>query len=167
MTDASASEHPEAEGRKPHIWSKRDFLRLYVGPNWEAYLPVSMDMKKGKLAVSWSWALFFFPVIWLVYRKRYRWALGAAVLFFVLHFLHGFMWFATALPVGVLIAAYGKGYYIRSAMTDVDMILATTADQHRRMERVEARGGVSDKTVVIIVSAIFLLWLGAAILRRW
>lgn len=55
-----------------------DDLRAFVGPNADAYAGYLVKCQsKKKLIGSFVWTAFFFPLVWLAYRKLY---LGIAIL---------------------------------------------------------------------------------------
>jgi len=152
-------------------WRRRDYLRVYIGPNWEDYVGVFDDMeKKPGLAPSWSWTACLFPAIWLVYRRRYA---SAAAIFVVNiavnHLLRGWAYLGAVLAVLLIPGLLGKALYIRSALKTIDPILAAQPDQHARVALVEARGGVSDRGVMIVVCVLVALWIVLDVLPfvRW
>jgi len=148
---------------KPHAWRRRDYLRLYFGDNWADYIGVydAMERRRG-LATSWSWTIFFIPWIWMVYRKRYDWAIGTFILMILVNALtDGWVNFFARLGFSVLLGAYGKALYVRHATAAVEKILAYTKNQHGRVALVRTKGGVSDRGIMIIVSVFILLYLAA------
>ena len=152
-------------------WRRRDYLRVYVGPNWEEYAGVFDNMeKKPGLAPSWSWTACLIPAIWLIYRKRY---VPAAVMFVinvaVNHLLRGWLYLGALLAVLLLAGSLGKAFYIRSALKEIAPILEQNPDQHTRVALVKARGGVSDRGVMIVVCVLLALWIVLDVLPfiRW
>ena len=141
-------------------------MRVYFGDNWGEYLGIfDAIVKKPGLPASWSWAAFFVPWIWLVYRKRFVWAFGMFVVMVATnHFLHGISRLAAAVGIAILIGLYGKALYVRHAMRVVDAILAKTEDQHQRIAIIRAKGGVSDRGILIVVSALLLLFVIAFVI---
>ena len=55
-------------------------LRLYLGPNADAYLAVRDRSRRLGHPITWSWNWWglLFPVPWLFYRKL--WAIGGALI---------------------------------------------------------------------------------------
>lgn len=45
-------------------------IKKFLGPNSQYYLPRFLNMFKSK--ISWNWAGFLFPFVWLFYRKLYK-----------------------------------------------------------------------------------------------
>jgi hypothetical protein len=162
MTDISADGESLPE-LKPHVWRHRDYLRAYVGENWQDYVGVFDAMKKKPgLAASWSWTIFFIPSVWMAYRRRYSWAIGMVVLGEVLNSLPvGMMTSICTLAVYVLLGFLGKALYVRSALADIDRALARTKDQHSRVELVKTKGGISDRALFIVICFFFLPYLAA------
>ena len=160
MTDLSADGLTLLEP-KPHAWRRRDYLRVYVGENWQEYVGVFNEMeKKPGLAPSWSWTILLIPSIWMVYRRRYGWAIGMIIVGEFLNRLpEGKIFSIVTLGIYVLLGSLGKALYVRSALADIDRVLARTQDQHARVELVRAKGGVSDRGVLVLVSAFLLLYL--------
>jgi len=160
MSYTVAAEGVESFGFKPHVWGRRDYLRAYVGPSWEDFIGVFDEMKKTRLPSSWSWTLFFFPVIWLAYRRRYTWAIAVFVaMTLVRHFLSGWWSFGVPLAIAWFLGTFGRAIYVRSALDQIDAILALTPDQHQRVIRIQAKGGVSEKPVMIVLIAVLVIWL--------
>ena len=144
----------------PRAWRRRDYLRAYVGSNWGDFASVFDDMeKRPRLVSSWSWTAALVPAVWLAYRKRYIWAVAMLVANVAVgHLLRGVAHLVVALAITVLLGCFGKALYVRSALSDIDAILRQTADQHQRVALVSAKGGVSDKSIVVIVSVLLALW---------
>ena len=154
---------PEVTAR---AWRPREYLRAYIGENWDGYAGVfdAIEKKKG-IPASWSWAAFFIPWIWLVYRKRYAWAAG---IFVAMHVAQYFVPLS-ALAISILLGIFGKALYVRSALAAIEHIMTLTPDQHERVVMVKARGGVSDRAVMIIVCVAMALWviaLGALVIAH-
>jgi hypothetical protein len=148
---------------KPHVWRRRDYLRTYFGDNWGDYIGVydAMEQRPG-LALSWSWTIFFIPWIWMVYRKRYDWAIGTFVLLTLIDALtDGWVNLLARVGFAVFLGANGKALYVRHATGAVEKILAHTKSQHGRVGLVRAKGGVSERGIMIIVSVFILIYVAA------
>jgi hypothetical protein len=165
VSDAAADGIVDVPDIKPHTWRRRDYLRVYFGDNWAEYIDVYDDMeKKSGLALSWSWTAFLIPWIWMVYRKRYDWAIGTFILLILINMLtDGWLNFFARLGVSVFFGANGKALYVRHATATVEKILAHTKSQHGRVALVRAKGGVSERGIIIIVSVFILLYLVALV----
>ena len=159
MTDAPASEEIGGFGFKPHVWARRDYLRTYIGPSWADYVGVFDEMKGSGLPAAWSWTIFFIPSVWLVYRKRYVWAVVLFLAWTVGTRMLGGPWAAGVFIAHLFFATFGKALYVRSALGAVDKILATMPDPHKRVARLNEVGGVSEKAVIVLLSLYFLYWL--------
>jgi hypothetical protein len=146
----------------PHVWRRRDYLRAYVGPNWQEYAGVFDAMaKKDRLVFSWSWSIFLVSWQWMVYRRRYSWAISQCILIVAVQYLiRGSLALAISFLIWSFFAAYGKALYVRSALADIDRAHARTNDQHQRVEHVVARGGVSNWPTMVVACvsiALFIL----------
>jgi hypothetical protein len=165
VSDAAADGTVDVPDIKPHTWRRRDYLRVYFGDNWAEYIGVydAMEKKPG-LALSWSWAAFFIPWIWMVYRKRYDWAIGTFVLLKLIDALtDGWINFFAWLAVAVFLGANAKALYVRHATAAVEKVLGLTKSQHGRVALVRAKGGVSERGIVITVSVFILIYLAALV----
>jgi hypothetical protein len=161
---AIASASPESAA--PRVWRDRDFLRTYVGPNWAEYVGVLDEMKGSGLPAAWSWSIFFIPMIWLVYRKRYVWAVGLLVCWTVLKDVLGGPWTFAVVLMHLFFATFGKAIYVRSALADIERIKSRVHDHHGRVLEMQRKGGVSDKAVMIVLMLLFFAWLFLSF-ARW
>ncbi|NJN51700.1 MAG: DUF2628 domain-containing protein [Gammaproteobacteria bacterium] len=72
--------------------TREERTRMYkaiIGERRQDYYLAYFDRAdaRGYPPVSWHWPVLFFGVLWFVYRRMYRWAIGA----FVLPYLAGFV----------------------------------------------------------------------------
>ncbi len=56
-------------------------LENFIGPNLHKYLRKfdKFEQRNGRDALTWHWPAFFFAFPWLLYRKMYRWAVVAII----------------------------------------------------------------------------------------
>ena len=55
-----------------------------VGKNKKKYIPQFLLMAKTGHKVSWNWAAFFFPYMWMFYRKMYKAGIICAVILLII-----------------------------------------------------------------------------------
>jgi hypothetical protein len=122
----------------------RDDLAAFFGPQGEAYLRVYDKMREGSKnwVISWSWPVFFAPVVWLFYRKLYLY--GALCLFVPIAIALVFDQSAgIAIGSAVVMAVSAKAWYVSAGLRRI-----AEADQlellgNERSDFLRRTGGVS------------------------
>jgi hypothetical protein len=124
-----------------------EMVLAFVGPNSHKFEAVVRAMAGANrpysgFAASMCWPAFFFPVIWLAYRKM--WA-GAAMLYFAcaiaVYLASDRNWAIIALQVAFAVLA--KSVYVRSAVGRIRHILASEPTADAVLVALRRGGGVS------------------------
>ena len=125
-------------------------LRLYLGPNADAYLAVRDRSRRLGQPITWSWNWWglLFPVPWLFYRKL--WAIGAAliVLSVLLEALVG-NGTKSGLVVAALIGVLGMPLVLERAERKVREVDRLGLVSQASIDRLRKAGGVSVPGAVI------------------
>jgi hypothetical protein len=104
-------------------WKQKELLAAYVGLTWEDYEKTYARLMAGGSGLGFSWILFFFPWLWLVYRKLYL----AGIAVWLLDALPrpvGWWLAVPALLAHVAVAVYGRAYFLKHAMAEVAAVRA-------------------------------------------
>jgi hypothetical protein len=140
-TVAAAAEDAEPEARAD--------LRLFFGPNAEAFLAAIERRKAGHWFVGPCWSGFFFPAAWFLYRKLYGWAAICCIVPIL----------STALNLGefgrVLLGApsflglLGPRLYVPAAQRSIAQIRAASQSEEEARATIGRAGGVSIAGAVV------------------
>lgn len=152
-----------------------DELRSFVGPNDDYYLQAwqKVDPGGGLQALRWNWPAFFLNVLWLLYRRMYKYfwmtfaaliAIGAVegIVEAILHIPPGLHWFDIVinLAVACFFGAFGTWFYYQHAMWSIGQ----TKAYHTSPEAIARAGGVRWLWPLLILGAAVVLGFLAAIL---
>ena len=149
-------------------------VRAFVGPNADYYLQAwaAADPNGGRQALRWNWPAFFLNVIWMLYRKMYKYfwisfgalvAIGAAEgIVEAMLSIKGPGWWDIVINFAVagFFGAYGTWFYYRHAT----FTIAQTKAQHTSPEAIVRAGGVRWLWPVLILGGAVVLGIVAAIL---
>ena len=161
MTDAAEWDDVPPPGTG---WDRWDYLQRYVGPNWERFERTAMALKAARLGLSWSWAAFLFPFLWVVYRRRVLWFLLLVAAIFLFDLVPIDVDGGTVeLLLMLVLGIFGKSLYLRGGLRRIDRIIASVPDEAGRMKQVDLIGGVNSNAVLVVllltmVGSVFLLW---------
>lgn len=124
----------------------------FIFKNQSYYFRVFEEMRAMNKATSWNWAAFFFPSIWLVYRKMY--VLGI-VTFLTVSVIGSFtgLGFILSIAVGVLWGLFGNVKYLE--YMDNSFIEANRLDGNMRSNYLNSKGGVNVVAVVVLIVLFF------------
>lgn len=136
----------------PSLITKKDYT-VFLGENVDKYLPKFKKFNingTDRFSLTWHWPAFFVPVLWMLYRKLYLWALLALVLNFILGIIPyvGFL-----LPL-VLFGMTGNYIYykhIKKKILELNQLQVSPDIQRVKLARA---GGVNN--VAIVIAAIIL-----------
>lgn len=157
----SASDYEAVVGRAgaPEVRDDRDVAEvsalevdLYIGPNSEAFAAARTAQLSGSgFEPTWSWAAFFFPFYWLLYRRLYLYAF----LFTVLSAVIAFNAPLTVLICGYLTLHFGVGLsakhlYAATAIKRVSRLKARVSDPTLLRARIATAGGTSMMAIVLV-----------------
>lgn len=147
----------------------KDELRAFVGPNADYYL---QGWAAAKPAIElqrlrWNWPAFFLNIVWLLYRRMYRYFwIGVGVLVAIgivegaaealLHFkTPAYLDFVINFSIAYFFGAFGTSFYYRHALDTI----TKTRPQLTRPDQVARVGGVR-----LALALVFGLVLGVAVL---
>ncbi len=168
-TAEASGEDPGAPHEAPNTSSsQRDVPPVQYGESspylalWEAYAGPRGDWyaerfkrftQKGTpaFAPSWNWSAFLFGIVWLIYRKMYRWAL---LLFGVS--MAGIVIPGGSLAISFFFGAFANFLYFLHVKKKVDIIISES-DHIDSDQAIKERGGVNPLPKVL---ALFLLMMG-------
>lgn len=118
-----------------------DYLAAYVGGlTWSDFAPIYRRIRQGRMPLSWSFTLFFFPWIWLIYRKMP--AAGIAVwLVDAVACVNFSPWFSVIkLLIGIGVATFGRALFVRRAMHAVALARAAHPDRDSALAALKDQG---------------------------
>ena len=150
-TSSDAHRSPRAMLADLSVDVDAGMIRAFVGEN-VATFQTTIEAMQGQgfrgLAFKPACALFFFPMLWLLYRKMWTAAVGLFMATLVLHYLApkpvaGLV----TLAVNLLICGFGRSLYLRSAATRIREILATAGSASEAIAGIRQQGGTSSAAV--------------------
>ena len=131
MTDRASTTEPDilAAGAAADGEQAWDYVAAYTGNAWPEYERAYQRIRHRGVPFSWSFTLFFFPWIWLVYRRMPL--LGIAVWAIeTWGYLVSPLWTVwLMLLVRIVIAAFGRAIFLRKAMRQAVRARSTTPDR--------------------------------------
>jgi hypothetical protein len=133
ISDVRAAAAPSAN------WKQKELLAVYVGPAWEDYEKTYQRLLAGGSGLGWSWSLFFFPWMWLTFRKLYL----AGIAVWVLDILPrpvGWWIAVISLLAHVAVATYGKAFFLKRSMIEVDTVRAAAPSDQVAFDRLKDAG---------------------------
>jgi hypothetical protein len=155
MTDVSDASITSAAA--PVDARQKELLAAYVGIAWEDYEKTYRRLIEKKSLFSWSWLLFFFPWMWLTHRKMYL--LGIAV--WVLDVLPrpAGRWIAAAtLLAHLAVAAFGKAYFLKRGLREVERVRASAASHQAALDAVKDGGIASGFGLFGVAIPLLVIW---------
>lgn len=148
-------------------------LRTFVGPNADYYLQAwsKIDPNGGPQPTRWNWPAFFFNLLWLLYRRMYKYFWIAFGTLFVLGILqvvlqlswgYEVQWPGIVLNLGVCIAfgILGNWMYYRHALRTIGQVNT----YHDGADAIVRAGGVRIVWVIILFVVPIILGILAAII---
>jgi hypothetical protein len=134
-----------------------DYLAAYAGRlTWSDFAPVYRRIQKGRLPLSWSFGLFFFPWIWLIYRKMpvagiAVWAVDAGAIYVS-------PWFSVLkLAIGIGLAIFGRALFVRRAMDAVALVRAAQPDRDAALAALQDQGMAKGAALFGLVIPLLLI----------
>ena len=150
-------------------------VRAFVGPNADYYLAAwaKADPNGGLQALRWNWPAFFLSVVWLLYRRMYKyfWITFAALIGIgmiqalleaILNIPPERHWLDVVvnLIVASFFGTFGSWLYYRHTMWTIGQVKA----YHTSPEAIARAGGVRWLWPVMILGAAVLLGILAAMM---
>lgn len=151
-------------GKKPKPWFNYTFdirefdkklfdpsdkeVSEFLGSNQDYYFSQFNKMKSLDKSTSWNWVAFFFPILWLAYRKMYV----MAILTFVVSSILGSAMnavFGLNIALALLWGFFGNVKYleyIENAFIEAEMM----DNKNSRASYLKSRGGTNVMALVII-----------------
>ena len=156
----SQTGHTNAEGTNEEVESHETekMIKLFIGKNQDYFL------SKWKQENSWNWAAFFFGIIYLGYRKMYRYIfitigilLALDVVLLIMNpFYPTFLDFVVGMVVAVVLGLKANDLYKKEVEDKVASIEASTLSKDTKLQWIKNKGGTSIGGIFIA-----LLLLGA------
>lgn len=159
MTDMATQSSSVPEKNDPEFWAD---LQRFIGPNAPLFIEVWRETPDGKLPAFkyFSIPAFFLGPFWFLYRKLYFWAIGVTALMISAPIIFAEIWEIALIVIGVGMGFVAKKFYVTWAVQRVKSIRAAVPDLNQRQVELKRQGGVSSKSVWVIIAAIILLLVG-------
>jgi len=127
--------HNPTQPNEPYGTISEDLYLAFIGKNVNYFSDrfKLFAMQGGGFIVNWNWAAFFFPCIWLFYRKMYLYGLIALITSLV---VPGLSWIITGLIVGL----FGNSLYFLYAKTKLTQI-QNTLPKDKHIQAANLAGG--------------------------
>lgn len=150
-------------------------VRAFVGPNADYYLQAwsAVDPNGGLQALRWNWPAFFLNVLWLLYRRMYKYFWISLAALFVGGMAEGAIealmgippgpqWFDLVINLGVacFFGAFGTWFYYRHTAWTI----AQTKAHHTSAEAIVRAGGVRPLWPWLILGTAVVLGILSAII---
>lgn len=151
LQKAQSPEVPEIQPKQeydPRQIPREDY-KTFIGKNVDKYLS-KFDRfginGTGKFAATWHWPAFFFPFLWMLYRKLYPWAVLVLFLNFVVNVVpFGYLIFM------IILGMTGNYIYYKHAKNKILQIRQTQPSDRERSAQLARAGGVNNIAVVVAV----------------
>jgi type IV pilus assembly protein PilA len=143
-----------------------EYLETAIGHrNLDYYLRRFERFSSGGGFVSWNWPSFFVPLIWMLYRKMWVYAL---VYFFLLPFAMGAVfavlllvlpptpaliagWTVQLAVLFVLIPMYANALYFRTVRDRIADAKAYRGDREKQLRMLASAGGTSNAALIVVL----------------
>jgi len=134
-------------------------IRSFVQKNADYYITKWKVMAQSGSKLSWNWAAFLFPLVWLAYRKMHLYA----VIYFLLllgfsvapKYLRTFMWLGLWIGIGML-GNYLYGRYTYKKLLELKIKFT---DEDVFKTQVAKAGGTSVLGLFISALTLFIIYL--------
>jgi hypothetical protein len=164
---AAPQETPESGSGTDEETERQRCLTLFIRENVDVYLEFYdkyiREGGKSQLVFSWHWPAVLIPLVWLLYRKLYLWAVGflLAVVFVNLALLlmvsKGVADTVVSLAVPAILAIFAKRIYVSHALRRIRKIDERNLAPAERDSYLERAGGVSIPGAVFGLIVMFSL----------
>jgi type IV pilus assembly protein PilA len=144
------------------------FLEAAVGTNNLVYYRRRFErFAAGRGFASWNWPAFFVPLVWMLYRKMWLYALAYFFVMPVAFYVLAFVLFLALPPTSagltllvvelaiafVLIPMYANALYYKVVRARIEDSKAYATDREKRLMIVASRGGTSNVAWVVLAIA--------------
>lgn len=159
MTNRDNQSSPIPEKTDPEFWAD---LQRFIGPNAPLFIEIWRETPDGKLPAFkyFSIMAFWLGPFWFLYRKLYLWAAGVTALMISAPIIFAEIWEIVLIAIGVGIGFVANKIYVNWAVQRVKSIRTATPDLSQRQAELKRQGGVSSKSVWVIIAAIIFLLFG-------
>ncbi len=140
---------------KNYTTLKEKQIAAYTQSNAEYFIKVFEKIENGS-AITWNWWAFFFPGIYLLYRRSYLYGLIAIVLrIFTMNFPLAGMVF------GFLMALFANYLIYINYKASLGEAKKRDLNEHETLEFLYQEGGVNKLIIIwgVIASGYQILWL--------
>lgn len=146
----------------PALAEQKRLESAFVGQNYAFYERRWKDHEKQAFFPSWNWAAFFFAAEWMVFRKMYMLAIITfAAVYVITPFAAGSAIYIVSLLIRAAIALSANALYANHVRDKIQRIQQQDSNTVTLDSRLEAAGGTSILSVVILDGALLLLLLFA------
>lgn len=164
---ANQSFQPSPAGANPYAFQyqynaqnthENDICRL-IGKNSDYYVRKFQEMKSQDKQISWNWAAFLVPVLWLLSRKMLLIAVLVDVILQIFLAVDGALGLIMTLAAAVVFGVFGN--YIYMNYVDKKAEEAKNMAEPSKTEFIEKKGGTSNLYLAIglIINFVVALWL--------
>lgn len=148
---SSASTAGSGSGGLPSIGNHAvpdELYAAFIGGSAPYYMPrfAKFAFLGGNFAVSWNWAGFFFPQVWLFYRKMYLFGIIALL---VSSFFNILGWFLS----GIIVGLCGNYAYYTHATKKLTGLQASPVPEENRLPVAAMIGGTNMLLALLILFA--------------
>jgi flagellar biosynthesis protein FlhB len=158
---------------------KAEYFQAYFGDQWGYYLPIMIDLEKGKKFCFNVWA-FFFGLFWQLYRKLYT----MMFLFITIAIVESIIrkwaiqyWslegdsiklinLIVILIYGTVYGYTGNSFLMRKAQKKIALILSTENDEIIILEKIRKTGSENRMGVTLVLAIIFGMCLLISIFNK-
>lgn len=143
------------------VGASEENLQAFVADNYHFFKRKWEIAAASTHHLSWNWVAFFFGVIWLVYRKMYRYAVILFSVYIVLTIIEEYLEFPEGLSnvldfsLALAVGFYGNHYYRLHAEQKIREI--GTAISPDRLQAELARRGGTNIGAALGVAAVLLV----------
>lgn len=158
MVDQAGANTVSLAPADPHdAADESDYLAAYAGRlTWQDYAPLYRRMREDRSPLSWSFALFFFPWIWLIYRKMP--IVGVAVWAVDFGAFYVSPWCSVIKPlISVGLGIFGRTLFVRQAMRAVARVRAEHSDRDAALALLKDQGMAKGAALFGLVVPLLLI----------
>lgn len=146
--------------------SDTDYLEAAIGHrNLDYYLRKFERFSSGRGFASWNWPALFVPLIWMLYRKMWLYALLyffvlpiVVVIVFVVLFIvlpetvaASIGWVVQLAIVLVLVPMYANALYYRTVQSRIADAKAYRGDREKQLRMLASMGGTSNAALIVVL----------------
>jgi hypothetical protein len=157
-----------ANGQPPPDDLTTPLVAAYIKKNWDSHYRAAWEKLGSPTGLrdgtTWNWPAALIPVIWLLYRRQYLFAIGWFVAGGVLSAIPNVSLIAWIVSI-VLFGMYGDRIILRKAWQAADAALRQHGPGEKALAQVAQSGGVSSAALgcILVFPGIVIIGILAAI----